>query len=495
MDPLSHIPIEVRQLILEQVPNLRDLQAAILASRSLYLAYDASRRLIRQRVFRFQILCGAERVPANNDEATTTIFTRACRQIEILEKKNSKNDDGIILRESLWPLLISTCRSEERKFREIEEILVIWSLDYAKACRASSSSREKEARYIETQVMQLFHLLRAESSTTTTTTTTTTRNFCAHDERRHLIVRWIRTTMVSAVQHQHYEYASVLYGQVCDGWDDLMSHQRVTGLLTVPLSLCSIIIDGNLFVVAKGFLETIISTSWSLFWRSRSTSRHAGDMLCSHCLDGAKSLLAATRLAHVGSKETLSSIEKIWNEMSPRTPAASFWANLVVESHQLLEATGNRLEGILKVWHRLREVVPSDPTQFETIDLDWARRIILELRKLEKRGSSRTTQEVQSLGFQASVLALLSSQGARSPAYYAFARNLADNYLRNGDTESALTLRQQIWQDLQPTSRIYVSWKRELAGLYRRIGREEEAMQLTIDMKETGTGADVNIAV
>ncbi|KUL86489.1 hypothetical protein ZTR_08122 [Talaromyces verruculosus] len=485
MDPLSSIPVEVRQIILEQVPNLRDLQAAILVSRSLYLAYDTSRRLIRQRVFRFQIL--RDYLPANNEAA---IFTRACRQIETLEKKNSENDDGIILRESLWPLLISTiCRSEERKrLLEILEILVKWSLGYAKAYRASSSSREEEARHIETQVMQLF--FSAESSTTTTTTT---RNFYAHDEGRRLIVSWIRTTLTSAVQHQHYEYAAALYSQICDSWDNgIMCHQTVDGLLTVPLSLCSII-DGNSFV-AKRFLGAIISKSWSLFWRSRSTSRHAGDMLCYHCLDGAKSLLAATGLAHAGTtttsstEETLSSIEKIWNEMSPRSPAASFWADLVVESHHKLPET-NRLGGILKVWNRLREVIPRDPTQFEMVDLDWARKLILELRKLEKRGK---IQEVQSLEFHGSVLALLTTG---SPVYYAFARNLADSYVRNGDIQSALTLRQQIWQDLQPTSRIYASWARELAGLYRRTGREEEAMQLTMGMKETGRGGNVNIAV
>ncbi|KAE8552465.1 hypothetical protein EYB25_006359 [Talaromyces marneffei] len=270
--------------------------------------------------------------------------------------------------------------------------------------------------------------------------------------------------MTSSVQHQHYEYGAVLYGQICDGWD-LMCHQTLPDLLTVLLSLCPN--NGNSFV-AKGFLGTIISRSWSLFWRSRSTRRHPGDMLCYHCLGGAKSLLAATRLAHVGAEKTLSSIEKIWNEMSPRSPAASFWANLVVESHQVLGAS--RLEGVLKVWNRLREVIPSDPIQFEIIDLDWARKVILELRNLE-RGR---TQD-QSLEFQASVLALL-SRG--SPVYYAFARNLADSYVRNGDMKSALTLRQQIWQDLQPTSRIYISWARELAGLYRRIGREEEAIQL-----------------
>ncbi|RAO70029.1 uncharacterized protein BHQ10_006041 [Talaromyces amestolkiae] len=456
MDPFSRIPVEARQVILEQQLNLRDLQAAILASRPLYLAYGNSRKLIRQRVFRVQILCGY--LPANNDAA---IFTRALRQIEILEKKNS--NDGIILRESLWPLLITM--NPERKFLEI---LVTWSLNYAKAYRASS--REKEARHIEVQVVQLFYLHRAPIESGTI--------FGSHEG--HLIVNWIRTTMTTAVQHQHYAYGAVLYSQICDSWD-LMCHQTLPDLLTVPLSLCSN--DGNSFV-AKNFLGTVISRSWSLFWHSRSTSRHAGDMLCYHCLGGAKGLLAATRLAHVSAEETLSSIEKIWNEMSPRSPAASFWANLVVESHQSLGA--GRLEGVLKIWNRLREIIPSDPTEFEIIDLDWARKVILELRNLE-RGR---TQD-RSLEFQASVLALL-SRG--SPVYYAFARNLADTYVLNGDTKSALTLRQQIWQDLQPTSRIYTSWARELAGLYRRFGREEEAIQLTRGMEERRVG-NVNITV
>lgn len=248
-------------------------------------------------------------------------------------KQNSK--DGIILRESLWPLLI-TIHPEEK----LLEILVTWSLDYAKAYRASS--REKEARLIEAKVMQLFylHCAPAESGS----------KLCSHEGR--LIVSWIHTKMTSSVQHQHYEYGAVLYGQICDGWD-LMSHQMLPDDLTVLLSFCSN--DRNSFV-AKSLLETVISKSWSLFWRSRSTSRHADDMLCYHCLGGAKSLLAATKSAHVGAKKTLYSIEKIWNEMSPRSPAASFWANLVVESHQLLGA--GRLEGVLKVWNRLREIFP-----------------------------------------------------------------------------------------------------------------------------------------
>lgn len=456
MDPFSCIPIEVRQVILKQLPNLRDLQAAILASRPLYLAYDDSRKIIRQRVFRIQILCG--HLPGKNDAA---VFTQALRQIETLEKKNS--DDGIILRELIWPLLVTTYPEGK-----LLEILVTWSLDYAKAYRASSC--EKEARLIEAKVMQLFyfHCAPAEPGT----------KLCSLEGR--LVVSWIRNTMISSVQHQHYEYGAVLYGQICDGWD-LMCHQTLPDLLTVLLSIC--FNDGNSFV-AKSFFGTVISKSWSLFWRSRSTSRHADDILCYDCLGGAKSLLAATKLAHVGAEETLYSIEKIWNEMSPRSPAASFWANLVVESHQLLGA--GRLEGVLKVWNRLREIIPSDPTQFEIIDLDWARKVILELRNLE-RGK---TQD-RSLEFQASVLALL-SRG--SPVYYAFARNLADSYVQNGDTKSALTLRQQIWQELQPTSRIYTSWARELAGLYRRTGRDEEAIQLTLGLNEIREG-NVNIIV
>lgn len=458
MDPFACIAVEVRQVILEQVPNLRDLQAAILASRSLYLAYEVSRRLIRQRVFRTQILPG--HLPANND-LNAAIFTRARLQIEILEQKNS--NDGIILRESLWPLLISI--SPERK---LTEILSTWSLDFAEAYRACS--REQEARHIEAQVVHLLYLGR--------TLPEASSSLSADEEQ--LLVNWIHSTMTSCVRHQQYEYGVVLCDQVWDGLG-LVRHQMVPGMLTALLALCP---NNGHSLVTKGFLGTIIARSWALFWRSRNTSRHLDDVLCYHCLDGAMALLAATRLAHVGAEKTLSSIEEIWNEMSPRSPAASFWANLVLESHQVL-GTG-RLEGVLKVWNRLREVIPDDLTQFETTDLDWAREVILELRKLETG-----RKEDQSLEFQASVLALLNPG---SPRYYAFARNLADRYLRNGDMKAALRLREQIWQDLPPTSRIYISWGRELAGLYRRIGRGEEAMLLTMGLKgERGENTNVPV--
>lgn len=454
MDSFATIPVEICQSILEALTNLRDLQSAILCSRSLHYAYQASRRLIRQRVFYNQtLLCVLE---AGGD-LEACAFIRASRLVEDLERKNPH--DGLILRESLWPHLMAAHQNKPT------DILCAWSRDLAEAYRVFHY--EEKARHVEAQAMHLLICLGKKMNQFTEVEPN------PHHVYVELFLKWLHPTMAACARYKIHDYGAklLLFSDAWKHWVTISNHQTVLGLIKAIELLCSD--DGHgrgATEVAKPALHAVIARGWS-YLRHVNASQHQdvdGNVLCFNCFDAAKLLLAATRSAGIGPDVTLSSIEAVWRGTPPRSPAFTSWARLVLESHRIWTS---RLQGALKVWARLREAPPADQDhQFETYDLDWAREVILELRK-QNCGWS------ESLHFQASVLALM-RRG--SPQYYAFARNLADCYLRSGDFLAAIEVREQIWQELQPSSQLYSSWGRALANLYRRTGRDQNAENLNI---------------
>ncbi|KAB5549671.1 hypothetical protein GE09DRAFT_1223490 [Coniochaeta sp. 2T2.1] len=188
--------------------------------------------------------------------------------------------------------------------------------------------------------------------------------------------------------------------------------------------------------------------------------RHMDGAFCILCLDAAKALAGALK----GETELeLSGLERVWREIPPRSNAFGPWSWLFVDGHS------TRLDGVLKIWERLREV--PDAGQLETYDLDWAREVIQELRK-QKQGSKGAKQ---ALTFQASVFALLD---ARMHQYYAFGRNLADAYAKRGDVEEAVNVREQMMRNTESSAGIYKSSGLALAHLYGKLGRHELSAQV-----------------
>ena len=160
MDPFIAIPVEARLAILEQISTLRDLQSAILSSRSILLAYLAFRRPIRQRIFfnQYQSL-ESELVGAKNemrDRPDKVAIAATNHWIQQLSEKDPY--DGLILREILWPRLLV---DQQQKLQggppyeknELAELCCLWAEYLASAYRQFHD--ENQALKIEAQTLNL----------------------------------------------------------------------------------------------------------------------------------------------------------------------------------------------------------------------------------------------------------------------------------------------------------------------------------------------------
>lgn len=101
--------VEISQCVLEELPTLRDLQSAILSTQSLYQAYQASRKLVRQRVFYNETVVSAS-VPKVGEYLGRDVFILAHRRVKYLEQRDPY--DGLILREALWPHLMASQQTQ-----------------------------------------------------------------------------------------------------------------------------------------------------------------------------------------------------------------------------------------------------------------------------------------------------------------------------------------------------------------------------------------------
>ncbi|OIW28281.1 hypothetical protein CONLIGDRAFT_632534 [Coniochaeta ligniaria NRRL 30616] len=428
---LATLPVEIRQCILEELISLRDLQSAILACRALTAAYYTSRSLIRQTVFLKEyhsLTSGAAKGP---------VLVSACRRVERLSRNSPT--DGLILGEALWPTLLA-----DGELTSTVEFYV-WSSDLAEAYRAAGL--EDNARAVEVQTWQTIRL-----------TPPPNRQSCwaeaGQDDPR---LAWLRRMSAACARHSSHCHGQALLRQAwCDlrgeGWLPTGRIRHKTGhiLVTCTADVCR----GEDGVADALSRQSTMAEAWD-FLRQVAYDRHIDGAFCMICLDAAKTLAGALK----GEIELLE-LERVWREIPPRSYTFRPWSWLFVEGHSV------RLDGVLKIWERLREV--PDARQFEEYDLEWAREVIQELRKQKHRSEGTK----QALTFQASVFALFDP---RMHQYYAFGRNLADAYTKTGDFEEAIHVREQMMRNTESSSGVYKSSGLALAHLYRKLGRHGKA--------------------
>jgi len=434
MDPLTTFPIEIRQVILEELPSLKSLQCAILGSRALLVAYQSSRKHIRQVVFRneYRVLESDAKTGDATNAYKQTALTRARYRVGRLAETSS--GDWLILHQALWPLLLADVRIPQDPLNAA--CFFQWSVDLVET--SLSEGLEQDAGEIETQTLRVIFRSGGLAK---------------------LGLDWLRGMTAVCKRQERFSQGQQLLLQA---WDDVSRYLNGVSSRQQGHRVGIAVVDCTAIVCRGGEEGTqrriILAKAWDFLQRA-STDWDLG-VVCHLCLN------AADRLASVstGTSE-ISGLETTWRKIPPRSPPFATWSRIFVDCHSV------GLEGILKIWNRLREV--PDPFQFAAYDLNWAREIIMELRKQEQG-------QDQSLAFQAWVLQLLNPA---QPQYYAFGRNLADSYLKNGHLEEAIRVREDMMRNTLPSASVFRSSALALIALYLKIGRDDAASDLKRKIK------------
>lgn len=442
MDPFLAVPIEVRQGILEELPTLRDLQSASLSSRALLVANVASRRLIRHRVFLNQFHDLQAKIP--EDKGKEDSFAVASRWINYLSKKDAY--DGLILREALWPHLLDGRNHRTHHRSNYAEVLCPWAEHLASSCRQFHD--EAKARRVEEETLR------------------SVPGGSIHLSEPWLL--WLQATIAACTSQGDYDYAAYMCKEMWSRFDLSPDHRHKPGLdglalvrITSTLCQCR---EGAAVAEASSLdeINSAVRLAWD-FLRVQCANDgpvHQPGMFCYRCLDAAKLLIEGTQLSRGAVEPGLPHLQRVWQSIEPRGMAFNAWSHLFVDSHV------DRVIGALKVWTRLQE--SRREVFLQDIDLDWARDIIWLLRK---SGAIE-----RSLSFQAEVFDLMSPGDHQ---YCAFGRNLADAYLKNGQAQHAIIVREKVLDELPVASAVRPSWIMALARLYKKTGQNEDAGRLS----------------
>lgn len=454
MDPFLAVPIEVRQGILEGLPSLRDLQSASLSSRALLVANVASRRFIRHRVFLNQYHdLEAEISPRNKRKSSS--FAVANQWINCLSKKDAY--DGLILRDAIWPHLLADQEQHKRSYRSGKDIEVFcsWAKHLASSCRQFHD--EVKARRVEAEISRLVPA-----------------NVIYLSEPW---LMWLQATIAACTGQGDYDYAAYICKEMWSRFDRSPDHRHKPGLdglalVRITSTLCHR--QDGVGTANSSSMEEVNSAlrlAWE-FLRVQCASGgpvHQPGMFCYRCLDAAKLLIEGAQHSHGAVEPGLPHLQRVWQSIQPRGMAFNAWSHLFVDSHD------NRLAGVFAVWARLQE--DRREIFLQDIDLDWARDIIWLLRK---KGAME-----RSLSFQAEVFDLMSP---RDHQYCAFGRNLADAYVKNGQIQHAIGVREKVLDELPVASAVRPSWIMALAGLYKRTGRDGDAGRLSKSLLKVDQG-------
>lgn len=450
MDPFLSIPIEVRQGILEGLPTLRDLQTASLASRALLAANVSSRRIIRHRVFLNQFYdLEAESRPGKKRNRSS--FAVASGWISYLSKKDAY--DGLVLREAIWPHLLAEWNNHTSNRSKDIGVFCSWAEQLASSCREFND--EGKARRVEAETLRL---VPADS---------------LHLGEPWLL--WLQATITACTSRGDHDYAASICNEMWSRFDLSPDHRHKPGLDGLALvRITSTLCRRQDSVASEGAppseeINSAFRLAWEYLRVQCADGRPVGQpgMFCYRCLDAAKLLIEAAQNSHGGVEPGLPHLQSVWQGVQPRGMAFNAWSHLLVDSH------ADRLAGLFKVWARLQE--DRREVFLQNIDLDWARDIIWLLRK-----SGATDR---SLSFQAGVFDMMSP---RDHQYCAFGRNLADAYLKNGQIQNAIGVREKVLDELPAASAVRPSWIKALASLYKRIVQDENEG----DLEESLVGWD-----
>lgn len=455
MDPFLAVPIEVRQGILEGLATLRDLQSASLSSRALLVANVASRRFVRHRVFLNQYHDLEAEISAEKKRKSSS-FAVANRWVNYLSKKDAY--DGLILREALWPHLLADQEQYKPTYNSGKdvEVFCLWAERLASSCRQIHD--EARARRVEAETLRLVPA-----------------NITYLSEPWLI---WLQATIAACTDQGDYDYAAQICKEMWSRFDQSPDHRHKPGLdglalVRITSTLCHRQ-DG--VAAANSSATEEVNSALRLAWeflRVQCASNgpvHQPGMFCYRCLDAAKLLIEGAQHSRGAVEPGLPHLQRVWQSIQPRGMAFNAWSHLFVNSDD------NRLDGMFTVWARLQE--DRREIFLQVIDLDWARDIIWLLRK---KGATE-----RSLSFQAEVFDLMSP---RDHQYCAFGRNLADAYLKNGQMQHAIGVREKVLDELPAASAVRPSWIMALAGLYKRTGRNDDADRLSESLAKVDQGS------
>lgn len=453
MDPFSALPPEIGLNILESLTNLRDLQSAILCSKSLHYAYQVSRVQIRQRVFCNEIVESAAWPKEEwETEGGRCVFELAKQRVDEIETKNP--NDALLLREAAWPQLIKAHIGMTQGKKA--GILRTWSLDLAAAYRVFK--HEDKARQVESQTMNLLLCLYLFPKT------------MELDVRgaKKLFLEWLHSTMTSCARYGMHEHGAKLFEEAWNCLGNPSHASRGPDRFMGISSLCK----GKAAEASKPALSAVITRGWVVLVGMINAHRHFSP--CNRCMNRAARLVAASESTGVVNDTILSHMDTLWRAVTPRTNSFQLWCYFFAASYERIGP--GRLEGVMKIWERLCDAPDRNEARIQEYDLHWAKEVISEMQKQHGKR--------QSLEFHASVLPVLHAR--RSPSHYSFGWQLANAYVKMGDVSAAVKVQEQVFRATEPSeSRMTYSLAgRKLAKLYARVGRAYEGERLIDEIEK-----------
>ena len=476
---LHSLPCELLIQLLKELRSLAQLQATILASRHLFSAYQSSRSLVRQQVFinEFHDLsCQPETpLPTESDDcddcddcSMCSIFELAQSRIVHLEASNPA--DGLILRACIWPDLLEHAKSERNRARffvafivgditndltfpiyaKSLEIFTEWSLALSAAYRRGN--KQKKALGIDEQTLDLL-------KTSLTPIETGRRKI------EQLIMEWLLSIMTDCAAHRQYDAGFAFFQGIWDRFIQIQAQNYTQNqnperyMFEMIKSLEWFCADINPESHSKGY--EIEAQSWRFMHRHISQS-HSDGNFCMNCLYTANSLTSTSLSLHAASDVLIAYQKSVWRGLPPRSMIFANWSRILV---QTLRSEGKEIEGLMMVWQRLQE--SRDPGVIDSFDLDWARQVIVGLKKA---GEMREACEIQDSVF----LRLEKGTGQ----YFAWGRNLSKAYAMNGQVHEATAIAEQMCDGLSPTSKFYTIWTQEVSKLHKILDSEEKGSYL-----------------
>jgi hypothetical protein len=332
---LCTLPCELLIQALKELRGLRQLQAAILASRDLFLAYKSSRTLVRQQVFTNEFL-DLGRLPSPSPTiqdgkcSTCSNLKRAQSRIGELESKNPA--DGLILRACLWNDLLehalfesdavqdvinsgSTFDNRLPAYAECIGVFTEWSLALNSAYRRDNQRRK--AQHIGTQTLDAL---------------TTIAAACGPDSRKlnRNILEWLSSIMADCAAHHDHDAGFVFFQGIWDYFtqvksDSLLAEIQGKHVFEIIKSLEWFCADIDPESCSKS--HEIEPQAWQFMHRHISQS-HADGNFCLDCSFTVGSLTSTSLFLHTDLDVLTAYQRSIWRDLPPRSQIFVNWSKL-----------------------------------------------------------------------------------------------------------------------------------------------------------------------
>lgn len=448
MSTLNTLPPEIHSHILIYLPTAHDLRQALLSTRSLWQAYLAHYVSISHQIFLNEHWVQ----PLTGTAAEWSIlFAHLRLQISGLQRVEAR----VAHRQLLW--------KEVKRFhieKRITRAMVFWVGPLGMDLRETGNLGR--AWEVEVEALRLLRLK---------VVTMEARRDSKVLEEEAALVPWVKASLGDWICRGRSEeavtFCDAVLSTCCEA--EIQHETMFELILGLRSSMFPHKREDRRF--SDEAARSLLSKAWALVWTSRRRTAHLPmNQLCQYCKHAATQLCYITQNLQIETEITRDAMHRLWTEAGLRNYAAEVW---VRESMRLELRLGTALTALMRIWETLKEQPTNDIASFTAYDLEWARALILELRKQEDGGMER------SLVLQAEVLAMMRPE---VHPYYAFARNLADEYVKASMLDQAFELRERLWLEMEPSSRFYASWGLELAKLCERKGNKQRAEEIRVEL-------------